>query len=104
MPRNHRYFTYLLTNPARTVLYVGVTNALLGRLAQHRADAAGPRRNFAGQYNCIHMLYYKTYQWIADTIARKTEMKGWTRAQKIALIKSVNPDARFLEGDLDGRL
>ncbi len=104
MPRQHRYFAYILTNPACTALYVGVTNALLRRLGQHRDDAAGARITFAGRYNCIHLVYYEEYGWIHDAIARETSLKRWTRAQKIELIKSTNPDFRFLEEELDGRI
>jgi len=29
------YYVYITTNPARTVLYIGITNNLRTRLAQH---------------------------------------------------------------------
>jgi putative endonuclease len=36
------------------------------------------------------------YELVVDAIAREKEIKGWRRARKIALIKSVNPTWRDL--------
>ena len=33
--RYHNYYVYILTNKAKTVLYIGVTNDLSLRLQQH---------------------------------------------------------------------
>ena len=96
-PPKHEYYTYILTNPAKTVLYIGVTNNIRNRIEQHRTDAANERKTFAGKYNCIHLLYYETYGWIHDAIAREKELKGWIKSKKIALIQSVNPSLNFLE-------
>jgi putative endonuclease len=37
-----------------------------------------------------------------DAIAREKQLKGWTRAKKIALINPSNPDWRDLAGEIDG--
>ena len=36
-------------------------------------------------------MYYEAFQMIGDAIAREKQLKGGNRAQKIALIESVNP-------------
>ncbi len=95
----HRYYTYMLTNPSRTVLYTGVSNDILNRLQQHKDDAEGNRLSFAGKYNCTHVIYYEERQWINDAVAREKEIKGWTRSKKLELISSVNPEMKFLEDD-----
>ncbi|WP_430438161.1 GIY-YIG nuclease family protein [Pontibacter chitinilyticus] len=41
--KSHNYFVYIITNPGKTVLYVGVTNDLVIRLEQHKANRAGRR-------------------------------------------------------------
>jgi len=41
----------------------------------------------------------RDFQWVQDAIAREKEIKGWVRAKKIALIRNVNPEMRFLEED-----
>lgn len=93
----HNYYTYILTNISRRVLYVGVTNSLENRLAAHKADAMGEKRTFTGKYNCYHLIYYEHFQLAEDAIARETEIKGWTRARKDALINSKNPDWDFID-------
>ena len=37
------------------------------------------------------LVYFETYQYINNAIAREKELKHWTRAQKVALIESTNP-------------
>jgi putative endonuclease len=65
---------------------------------KHRAEA-GVRNveKYTGHYNCIHVLYSEHFQWIQDAIKREKEIKGWTRAKKLELIRSVNPEMKFLE-------
>ena len=51
MRKEHHYFVYILANRSRT-LYIGVTNNLLRRVAQHRA---GTHDSFTASYR-IHRL------------------------------------------------
>jgi len=39
MPREHRYFVYLLTNWNNKVMYVGMTSDLLRRVHEHQTGA-----------------------------------------------------------------
>jgi len=39
---NHNYFTYITTNPRKTVFNVGMTNDLERRLAEHRENKGKP--------------------------------------------------------------
>lgn len=96
----HNYYVYILTNPDRKVLYIGMTNSLENRIAQHRADAAGEKGTFAGKYNCIFIIYYEHYQYVNDAISREKELKGWTRAKKETLINAFNPAWEFLNNHL----
>ncbi len=93
---NHNYYVYILTNLNRTVLYIGVTNSLETRIAQHKADAAGEKKSFAGKYNCYHLVYMEHHKYINNAIAREKELKGWSRAKKEELIRELNPDWSFL--------
>ena len=92
----HNYYVYILTNIHKTTLYIGVTNSIGNRIAQHKADAMGEKRTFAGRYNCYYPIYIEHFQYINNAIAREKELKGWTRDKKEALINSVNPEWKFL--------
>jgi putative endonuclease len=89
------YFVYILTNPAKSVLYIGVTNNLMARLKEHW-DNRGNDETFAGKYFCYNLIYYETSSSIELSIAREKELKKWSRDKKEALIRSQNPDWLFL--------
>jgi putative endonuclease len=88
MPRPHQYWTYILTNTARNVMYVGVTNNLENRVAEHRA---GTGSVFTKRYNVRTLVYAEDYQMIEDAIAREKEIKAWRRSKKDALVEAANP-------------
>jgi putative endonuclease len=82
-------YTYILTNKNNTVLYTGVTNDLHRRLHEHRE---GHNINaFTKRYNCTKLVYFERYSMIIDAIYREKQIKGGSRAKKIALIESINP-------------
>jgi putative endonuclease len=90
------YYVYITTNPAKTVLYIGVTNSLPRRLGQHYENR-GNNETFAGRYFCYNLLYYEQVMDIKAAISREKESKGWTRAKKEALIDTLNPEREFLQ-------
>ena len=97
----HNYFVYILTNERKKVLYVGVTNDLRTRLSQHYEDSIGPKKTFAGKYNCCHLVYWERHQWIQHAIDREKEIKGWKRFKKDVLITEFNADWKFLNDEID---
>jgi putative endonuclease len=90
------YYVYITTNPARKVLYIGVTNNIADRLAQHYANR-GSTETFAGRYFCYNLVHLEVYPDANAAIAREKALKGWTRAKKDALIALDNPDWLFLQ-------
>ncbi|MDX2281749.1 MAG: GIY-YIG nuclease family protein [Saprospiraceae bacterium] len=99
--KNHNYYTYILTNENRTVLYTGVTNDLEKRLIEHQQDSNGAKKTFAGRYNCTNLVYYEYYQYVQHAIAREKQIKGWKRSKKVALIEHFNPQWRFLNDPIE---
>ncbi|NQZ77763.1 MAG: GIY-YIG nuclease family protein [Ekhidna sp.] len=99
--KNHNYFTYITTNRTRKVLYTGMTNDLFTRMSQHKADALGEKKTFAGKYNCYHLVYWERHQFVNDAIEREKEIKGWKRFKKIKLVEKFNPEWKFLNDELD---
>jgi putative endonuclease len=93
--KNHNYFVYIITNPAKTVYYVGVTNDLQRRLLEHRANKGKPE-TFAGKYYCYNLIYYERHTQVQHAIDREKEIKLMNRQEKEELIKSINPKINVL--------
>jgi putative endonuclease len=84
--REHRYSTYIMASRSG-VLYIGVTSNLEKRVREHKDGAYD---GFSKKYKCHRLVYYEVYDYIQAAIGREKEMKGWSRAKKIALIESTN--------------
>ncbi|GAB2797138.1 putative endonuclease [Hymenobacter luteus] len=83
-------YVYLLTNPAGTVLYTGLTNDLERRLYEH-SQGLGEASCFTGRYQCNLLMYFEALPNARQAIAREKEIKGWSRAKKEQLIAALNP-------------
>ncbi|CAN5461844.1 GIY-YIG nuclease family protein [soil metagenome] len=97
---NYNFYVYITTNPGKSVLYVGVTNNLSKRIAEH-AENKGNKNTFAGKYYCYNLIYYEHFTHISTAIAREKEIKSWRREKKIQLIESENPEWNFLNDLID---
>ncbi len=86
------YYVYILTNRSDT-LYTGVTNNLERRMYEHKQKTL---KGFTEKYNLDTLVYDETTGDVRSAIMREKEIKGWTRAKKIALIESANPQWRDL--------
>jgi putative endonuclease len=42
------------------------------------------------------VVYYETFRYIGNAIAREKQVKAWTRAKRIAQIKGLNPKPQDL--------
>ena len=89
------YYVYITTNPARTTLYIGITNNLSKRLMEHFQNR-GNNSTFAGRYYCYKLIYFEHFNNINQAITREKELKKWTRIKKEKLISSINPNWSFL--------
>jgi len=90
----HKYWLYIVTNPNRSVLYIGVTNNLKLRLDQHYRNR-GKRDSFAGKYYCHNLILFEEFNYINDAIAREKQLKKWSRSKKVWLIEKTNPNWEF---------
>ena len=79
------------------MLYTGVTNSLSWRMWKHRE---GVGANFPGRYPCTKLIYYEHYRDIRDAIARESQLKKWSRSEKVALINRMNPTWLDLGSDV----
>ena len=63
--------------------YVGITEDLPSRLERHNAGTA------AAWTACrlpVHLVYSEEFDHLQDAVSRETQIKGWSRAKKAALI------------------
>ena len=96
----HNYYVYILTNKAKTALYIGVTNDLVHRIRFHRENANLNLKAFTSKYRCFYLVYYEQFSDIEIAIAREKQLKGWLRIKKEKLIEGFNPNWRFLNNDI----
>ncbi len=97
--RPYHFWTYLLTNYNRTVLYTGMTNDLATRLVEHWI---GKESSFTTRYGVHYLVWSEETRYVNNAIAREKEIKRWHRAQKEALIAEQNSAWRFLNIDVLG--
>ena len=83
-------YVYILTNPTKTTLYVGVTSDLARRLYEH-SSGRGDASKFTGRYQTDLLMYFEICPDATQAIAREKQLKGWTRRKKDALIDAFNP-------------
>jgi putative endonuclease len=81
-----QFYVYMLASRSRR-LYVGVTNNLLVRLAQHRNGEC----DFTARYRIRRLVYFETTGNVRSAIEREKQIKSWRRAKKVALIAASNP-------------
>ncbi len=86
-------YVYILTNPSNTVLYTGFTTDLKVRIKQHKDKVI---KGFTLKYNINKLVYFESTDYIQSAIAREKQIKAGSRAKKIALIESMNPEWKDL--------
>ena len=83
------YYVYILTNNTNTVLYIGFTNNIERRLAEHKSETI---EGFTKKYHIHKLVHLETFSHPQDAIQREKQLKRWSRPKKLSLIKSTNPN------------
>ncbi len=89
----HQYYVYILASETRE-LYVGVTNDLTRRLAEHRSGL--DPESYVCVHRIVHLVHLESCGDIRDAIQREKQLKGWRRRRKLELIERFNPEWRDL--------
>jgi len=97
--RQYNFYTYMLTNYSKTVLYTGVTNDLDRRLYEHYFGL-DQENSYTSKYKCYYLVWYERYEYVNHAIEREKEFKGWVRRKKNKLIEEENSDWHFLNKDI----
>jgi len=85
----HGGCVYIVTNQYNKVLYTGVTAELRARIWEHKTKFYP--KSFTAKYNCNKVVWYEVLPGIEEAIEREKQIKGGSRKDKEALIKSLNP-------------
>jgi len=92
-----RFFVYILASRYGGTLYVGVTNGLGRRMAEHKA---GFVPGFTKRHAVHRLVYFEQFASILEARARERVLKRWRREWKFALIEELNPNWRDLTPQL----
>jgi putative endonuclease len=88
---------YIMASKRNGTLYTGVTANLGQRVWQHRE---GVVEGFTKRYGCKLLMWFERHETMDAAIAREKQIKGGSRAKKLALIEAMNPDWRDLFEDI----
>jgi len=88
MRRDRKYYCVYIMGSLSGTLYIGVSGNLDRRVFQHKFHHF---EGFADRYDVVRLLYWESYDDVHKALSRETQLKGWRRDKKIALIERRNP-------------
>lgn len=88
---------YIMANKRNGTLYTGVTSNLPHRVSQHKS---GELPGFTRRYGCKTLVYAEFHADMLAAIQREKQIKGGSRAKKLALIEASNPEWKDLSGEI----
>lgn len=90
---HHGGWVYIVTNKRNGTLYVGVTSRMAARAWEYKTGAVP---GFTKKYGLKLLVSAEPHDRIKAGIHREKTTKNWTRARKVRLIESVNPEWKDL--------
>jgi putative endonuclease len=92
MPREYRFYVYILQSSSRRALYMGMTNNLHRRVFEHKTHRL---EGFTDDYNAVRLVYWERFESVQRAIVREKQLKNWRREKKLWLIGRFNPNGRI---------
>lgn len=83
----------ILAGEPRGTLYLGVTNDVIRRVWEHKADAV---EGFTRKYAVHTLVYAEFHATMPDAILGEKQIKAWKRQWKVEMIERDNPTWRDL--------
>ena len=83
------FYVYMLANRPKGVLYIGATNNLLRRMAEHKSKQVP---GFSKNFGVTRLVYFEEYASILEARIRERSLKRWRRTWKFELVETYNPD------------
>ena len=87
------FYVYILASKRNGTLYIGSTDDLYRRTAEHKAHTLG---RFTAKYDVTRLVWFEEHESRESAFIRERRMKEWHRAWKIRLIERSNPGWRDL--------
>jgi putative endonuclease len=87
--RPRHFYVYILASKVGGTLYIGVTNDLIRRVAEHCLKVM---EGFTEKYDVVKLVYFEQFDDPENAIRREKRLKKWNRAWKIRLIEENNPN------------
>lgn len=89
------YFVYILTNRIRRWWYIGVTANIMPYIERDIFNAS-KSGYYHKKYLATYLIHYEFFNSIAGATERHSELNTLNRKQKTELIRSYNPELKFL--------
>ncbi len=90
------YYVYILASKRNGTLYVGVTNNITRRTAEHKQKL---NEGFSSKYNVDKLVYFEETNDVHEALKREKQIKHWNRKWKLELIEKNNPNWEDLSGE-----
>ncbi len=87
------FFVYILASQRNGTLYIGQTDDLWRRVAEHKAHQLP---GFTAKYDVTILVHFEGFETRDEARLREKQLKEWKRAWKLTLIERSNPDWRDL--------
>jgi putative endonuclease len=89
MDYGRRYFVYMVLCRDRT-FYTGITHDVDVRVGQHNAGVYPDCYTYTRRP--VRLVFSTDFKEVLDAIAFEKQLKGWSRAKKIALVRGDWPE------------
>jgi putative endonuclease len=86
---DHTYWVYIVASGELGTLYVGITNSLERRIAEHKAKEIP---GFTATYGVDRLVFHRGFGEVTQAIHFEKQLKRWRRSWKIRLIEETNPN------------
>jgi len=86
-----------MSNDWKNVIYIGMTNNLVRRVYEHKAEVVS---GFTSRYHVKNLVYYEQTTDVSAALAREKQLKGWNRSKKNRLINLMNPSWKDLYSEI----
>jgi putative endonuclease len=96
MREEYIYYVYIMQSVSRHCLYIGMTSNLHKRVWQHKNHTY---EGFSDDYNCTRLVYWESFDDVANAIDREKQLKRWRRQKKEWLIERKNPEWKDLAAE-----